>query len=65
MQARGLLNYRLKLSWPKVICCIRQSNEFERKIKHKTGGPSGGQLKIWGWHGPPRPPIEPPLIAWL
>jgi len=29
MQARGFLNYRLKLCWLKAICYICQSNELE------------------------------------
>jgi len=24
-------------------------------------GQTGGQAKIWGGHGPPRPPLESPL----
>jgi len=29
---------RLKFCWLKVNCCVCQSNEVEREIKHKTGG---------------------------
>jgi len=29
MQAGGLLNYRLKYCWPKVIYCICQLNALE------------------------------------
>jgi len=32
------LKYRLKYCWLKVICCICQSNEFEREIENTTGG---------------------------
>jgi len=39
MQARGLLNDRLKYCWPKVIYCICQPNELEQEIKKKLGGP--------------------------
>jgi len=35
--------------------CVRQPNELKREIKKKTGG---GQAKIWGGHGPPRPPLR-------
>jgi len=42
----------------KVICCICQSNELEREIQHKTGGPSRGPAKNLGDHGPPRPPVR-------
>jgi len=52
--AKKSLN-RLKFCWLKVICCICQSNELEREIKHKTGGPSRVQPKICGGHGPARP----------
>jgi len=41
----------------KVICCICESNEFEREIQHKTGG----EPKIWGAMAHPSPPLEPPL----
>jgi len=61
MQAKGLLNYRLKFCWLKVICCIWQPNELERKINHKTGGDcqiSGGR---WPTQAP-RPLLEPLLI---
>jgi len=40
VQARGVLNYRLKYCWPKVIYCICQPNELEREIKKKLGGPN-------------------------
>jgi len=57
MQARGLLNYRLKYCWPKVNYCICQPNELERKIRKKTGGTkqdtkqkSGG---TWPTQAPP------------
>jgi len=39
---------RFKFCWLKVICCICQSNELEREIKHKTGGKAGRQPKIRG-----------------
>jgi len=61
MQARGLLNYRLKYCWPKVIYCICQPNELEREIKKK----SGGESKNLGGHGPPRPSLELPLTLTL
>ena len=64
MQARGFLNYRLKYCWSKVFCCICQPNELEREIMKKTGGgQTGGQAKIWGGHGPPRPSSESPLFS--
>jgi len=59
MQARGLLNYRLKYCWPKVIYCIRQPNELERETTKKTGGAS----KNLGGYGPPRPPLESPVSS--
>ena len=61
MQARGLLNYRLKYCWPKIIYCICQPNELEGEITKKLGGQAGGQAKILGGHGPPRFPLESPL----
>jgi len=65
MQARGFLNYRLKYCRPKVIYCICQPNELKREIKKKLEGPNGVQAKIWGFHGPPRPPLESPLTIRL
>jgi len=59
MQTRGLLNYRLKFCWLKVICCvIYHSNELERKIKHKTGWSSRMPAKSLGGHGPHRTPLR-------
>jgi len=59
MQARGLLNYRLKHCWLKVICCLYQPNELEWDIKKKLGGgQAGGKAKIWGGHSPPRLPLS-------
>jgi len=43
---------RLKFCWLKVICCICQSNELEREIKQKTGGPSRRPDKIMGGMAP-------------
>jgi len=54
MQARGLLNYRLKYCWPEVIYCICQPNELERDFKKKTGRAKEGPSKNLGGHGPPR-----------
>ena len=51
---------RLKSCWLRVICCICQSNEFEREIKHKTGGASRGPAKNLGG---PAPPLVPRLIS--
>jgi len=42
MRAKGLLNYRLRFCWLKVICCLCQSNENEHEIEHRTGGPKLG-----------------------
>jgi len=42
LQARGLLNYRLKYYWPKVIYCICQPNKLDREITKKTGGAKQG-----------------------
>ena len=42
--------------------CICQPNELKREIKKKLGGPKGGQAKSGGGHGPPRPPLESPLL---
>ena len=47
-------SHRLKFCWLKVVCYICQSNELEREIQYKTGGPSMGEPKIWWRHGPPR-----------
>jgi len=42
-------NTNVKYCWPKVICCMVQSNELKREIKQKKqGGKRGGQPKIWG-----------------
>jgi len=46
-KSRGA-NINVKYCWPKVICCMGQSSEFEREIKQKTGGQAGGQSKMWG-----------------
>jgi len=48
MQARGLLNYRLKYCLPKVVYCICQPKELEREIKKKLGEPSRGPSKNLG-----------------
>jgi len=48
MQARGLLNYRLKYRWPKVVYCICEPNELERKIKGKNWGECRGPSKNLG-----------------
>jgi len=48
---------RLKFRWLKVICCVCQSNEFEREIKQNLGGPA----KNLGGMTHPSPPLEPPL----
>jgi len=53
---------RLKFCWLQVICCICQSNKLEHELKHKTGGPSRVQPKIWRGHGPPPPPALEPLL---
>ena len=57
MQARGLLNYRLKYCWPEVIYCICQPNELERDFKKKTGrakeGPSKNLGGSWSTQVPP------------
>jgi len=47
---------RLKFCRLKVICCICQSNEFEREIKQNTGGEAGDQIKMWGRMANPGPP---------
>jgi len=54
MQARGLLNYRLKYCWPKVIYCICHPNELEREITKKLGV----QAKIWGGMAHPDLPLR-------
>jgi len=46
----------LKFCWLKVICCICQSNELEREIKHKTGETSKGPAKILGGSWPNQSP---------
>jgi len=63
MQPKGLLNYRLKFCWLKGICCICHSNEFEREIKHKTGGSSRGPAKNLegAWPEPYQPHSIPPI----
>jgi len=63
MQARGFLNDRLKYCWPKVIYCTCQPNELEREIKKKLGEQTGGQAKICGNLGPPRPPLGSPIAG--
>jgi len=62
MQARGLLNYRLKFCWLKVISCVCQSNELKREIMHKykLEGPTREPKLVE--HGPSRPPLESPLF---
>jgi len=49
---------RLKYCWLKVICCICQSNELEREIQHKTGGPSSGPAKNLGVPWPTQVPFR-------
>ena len=62
---------RLKFWWLKVICCICQSNELEREIKHKTGGPNTGP-KIWikrrpksGFKRRPQLTTDASMIMWV
>jgi len=39
--------------------CICHPNELKREIKKiNCGGQAGGQAKIWGNHGPPRPSLR-------
>jgi len=65
MQARGLLNHRLKYCWRKVIYCICQPNELEREITKKLGGQAGGPSKNLGPKAHPGPPLESPLVGWI
>jgi len=59
MQARGVLNYRLKYCWLKLICSICRPNELEPEIKQKTGeGKLGASQKSGGHGGPPRLPLR-------
>ena len=59
MQARGFLNYRLNIAdWKLFTVYINQTN-LKGKLRKKLGG----QPKIWGSHGPPSLPLEPPLAA--
>jgi len=44
--------------------CICQPNKLEREIKKKLGGQTEGQEKIWGTHGPPRPPLRIATALW-
>jgi len=55
MQARGLLNYRLKYYRPKVIYCICEPNERKREIRNKTGVAKKGANQKSGW------PTQAPL----
>ena len=54
MQATGLLNYRLKHCWPKIIYCICQPNELEREITKKTGGAKQKSGGAWPTQAPLR-----------
>jgi len=49
---------RLKFCWLKVICSICQSNELEREIKQKTGGPSREPAKNLGAPWPTQAPLS-------
>jgi len=43
------------------LAYVNQKN-FNGKLGKKWGGQTGGQAKIWGGHGPPKPPrLESPL----
>jgi len=59
IQARELLNYRLKYCWRKIIYCICQPKELERKITKKTGG---AKQKSGGGMAHPSPPLESSLL---
>jgi len=62
MQARGLLNYRLKHCWLKVICCLYQPKELEWDIKKKLGGGKQGvKQKSGGGIAHPGSPLASPL----
>jgi len=51
----------LKFCWLKVICCICQSNELEREIRHITGA---ADKNLGGpWPTQPSRALEPPLQA--
>jgi len=49
-----------KRIWESYIC---QPNQHKRDIKKKTGGPNGGQAKIWGGKTHPGPLLESPLYT--
>jgi len=48
-----------KRIWQLYMC---QPNELKREIKKKTVGAKRGPSKNLGGHGPPRPPLESPLL---
>ena len=59
MQARGFLNYRLILLAQRFLgYCICQPKKLNGKFRKKLKSQTGGQAKIWGGHGPPRPPLR-------
>jgi len=60
MQARGFVNHRLKYCWPKIIYCSLYVNQTNLKgiLIKNWGGAIRDQAKIWGSHGPPRPPLR-------
>jgi len=64
MQARGLLNYRLKYCWPKVIYCIyiNQTN-LNGKLRKNWGAKQGAKQKSVGAMTHPGPLLELPLWA--
>jgi len=48
MQARGLLNYRLKYPWPKLSAVYVNQTNLNGKLRKKLRCQAGGQAKIWG-----------------
>jgi len=46
-----------KILQVKVICCICQSNEFEREVKQNLGGTQGGSQK-YGYPWPTQSPLH-------
>jgi len=57
MQARGVLNYRLKnISSQKLSAVYVNQTNLNGKLRKRLGGQEGGQENIWGAMAHPDPP---------
>ena len=61
MQARGLLNHRLKYCWLTLLSLVYVNTKVNVKSTTKVGGDNWGPVKYLVGHCSPRPPLESQL----